>query len=114
MKLKAALLLLTSLIMSAPVMAGGNHGHGHSHGAVTPVEAKKLAIQKVRKLTIEGKLESSWAKAEISGFEQKIFNSNPEWVVAFTNSEISDSSKQTLYLFLTLEGRYVAANYTGK
>lgn len=36
-----------------------------------------------------------------------------EWVVIFNNQKISESDKQKLYVFLTLNGEYIAANHTG-
>ena len=37
-----------------------------------------------------------------------------EWVVEFANGTAPDKTKQTPYLFYTLDGYYVAANFTGK
>ncbi len=37
-----------------------------------------------------------------------------EWLVIFNNENITDEEKQTLYVFLTISGEYIAVNYTGK
>jgi hypothetical protein len=43
-----------------------------------------------------------------------VFKGNPEWVAVFVNDEITDPDKRTLYIYLTLGGDYIAANYTGE
>lgn len=43
-----------------------------------------------------------------------MFDGDTEWVVVFVNDKIADTDKQKLYVFLTLGGDYIAANYTGK
>ena len=37
-----------------------------------------------------------------------------EWVVSYKNHAVEDKSKQTLYVFLSVTGEYLAANFTGK
>lgn len=36
------------------------------------------------------------------------------WLIIFINEKITNTSKQKLYVFLTLAGDYIAANFTGK
>jgi len=71
-------------------------------------------IDSVSKLVEKGKLEASWQSVKVAQSKQKKFGGNLEWVISFTNENISDSSKQTLYIFLSLGGEYIAANYTGE
>ena len=40
-------------------------------------------------------------------------NRKKEWVVVFTNEKVKDPKEKMLYIFLTLDGQYIAANYTG-
>ena len=42
----------------------------------------------------------------------KKFLSQTEWVVTFTNEK--NVKKKKLYIFLKLNGEYIAANFTGK
>ncbi len=104
--------------LSSTVMAGGghDHGHGHSHSniAVNQVTAKANATKIVAALTQRKKLDESWASTTASSVEKKVFKGNPEWVVIFNNDKITDPAKQKLYVFLTLGGDYIAANYSGK
>ena len=48
------------------------------------------------------------------GANQKTFSNEVEWVVTFKNDKVSDATKQTLYLFFTLDGSYIATNFTGQ
>ena len=114
MKNLATTLLLSFVLFATPVMAGSDHDHGHSHEPISPKEAISKATKKVQQLAEAGKIDSSWSKTNAASAEQKEFSSSLEWVVAFKNDKVSDSSKQTLYLFFRLDGNYIAANYTGK
>ena len=118
MKNLTTVLLFSSLLFTAPAMAGSDHEHGHSHGhaekAVSDAEAIKQATKKVKQLANSGKIDKSWATITASKAEKKTFAHDPEWVISFKNSKVADSSKQTLYVFLKMSGHYIAANYTGK
>lgn len=91
-------------------MAGGNH----SHAPVGEEKASTMATQLVNNLVQQNVIVKSWSNVEIVEIEQKEFNGNMEWVSSFYNPEVADKSKQTLYIFMTLSGEYLAANYTGK
>lgn len=114
MKNLAATLLLSFSLFATPVMAGSGHDHGHSHGPISSAEVKNKATMKVQALAKAGTIDTSWSKINAAGTEQKAYSSGLEWVVTFKNDKISDSSKQTLYLFFSLDGHYFAANYTGE
>jgi hypothetical protein len=108
--------LFSSLIFATPVIAGSDHDHGHSHDqkAASSEIVLNQASKKVKELVDAGKIDASWAEVKSSEIKQKTFSHDPEWVVTFKNTKISDSSKQALYLFFHLNGRYIATNYTGK
>lgn len=59
------------------------------------------------------KLTQDWAEAEITSTDKKIYTGNTEWVVVFFNNQADDKDKQTLYIFLSLAGEYIAVNFTG-
>ncbi len=117
MQLKTLLLGVYLGLCTATAMAGSghDHGHGHSHsdGPVDQVTAKVSATKIVAALVERKKLDESWLSIPASSVEQKIFNDNPEWVAVFVNDKITDPDKQILYVFLTLGGDYIAANFTG-
>ena len=110
-------LLVSSLLFTSPVMAGAGHDHGnggHSHGPVSSEAVTQKATVKVKSLVESGKLEKSWADSKALSASQETFSNETEWVVMFKNDKISDATKQTLYLFFTLDGGYIATNFTGK
>ena len=102
------------LLFVGPAMAGAGHDHGHSHDPVTQEQAEQIAMKRVSALAEEGKVDSSWKSVTVQKSEKKKFGDNLEWVVMFKNENVADPSKQTLYVFLTIEGEYLAANYTGE
>lgn len=112
--------LLVSLFIASPVMAGGGHSHdangGHSHAQV-PVSSKEAvnrASEKVNQLSRSGKIDSSWSDVKPSSVEQKEYKKGSEWVITFKNDQVKDPLKKTLYLFYSLDGHYIATNYSGK
>ena len=113
--------LVLSFLLGSSVMASTehNHGHGHGHGhehaetIVSQEVVEKNAGEAIASLVERGKVDKSWLSIKPSSADKKIFNGHSEWVVAFVNKSISDTEKQTLYVFLTLGGGYIAANYSG-
>ncbi len=107
------MLFISCGLFSAAALAGPGHEGGHSHGPVTGDVASEKAMQKVEKLTKSEKIDASWAGLKPVSVEQKTYSQGPEWVVTFKNNKVTDASKQMLYLFFSLDGHYIAANYTG-
>lgn len=116
MKKLIAIITLPALIFSTQLWAGGSHadGHSHSHGPISSETAISKAKAKVSALSKSGKLDSSWNSVKDIQASKKDFGKGMEWVVSFKNPQISDNKKQTLYVFFTLNGRYLATNYTGQ
>lgn len=110
-------MMMTAILIlgfSGFALAGPGHEHGHSHGPISATEAQGKATEQVKRLIQKGKLESSWTSV-LSGakVEQKTFSKGPEWVISYNNPKVADKSKQTLYLFYSLDGHYLAANFSG-
>ena len=118
MKLKTILLGLMVGLFSIVAVAGGGHdhgyGHSHSHGPVDQDIAKVNATKIVHALANRKVVDESWLSVAEGKAEKKVFKGNPEWVVTFLNNKLADKEKRKLYIFLTLGGDYIAANYTGK
>jgi len=110
---KIFICLLTLLALTITTAYAGS---GHSHGPSTPI-AKDEALVKaagiVKYLVEKGKVDSSWAEVAPASGELNKRMFGDEWVVAFNDSKIKDTAKQTLYVFMTLGGEYKATNYTG-
>jgi hypothetical protein len=111
------LLLAGTLLITYPLSqatAGPGHdGHSHSHD-ITADDAKSRAKRIINKLVEKKKIKASWKQSDVKHIEKKRFGKKDEWVVSFNNMNEGDTSKQTLYIFLSMEGRYIAANFTGK
>ena len=111
------LLFLSALLFGAPTLAGGGHEHdsdgGHSRGPISSDQVINSALKKMNHMSNTGKIDSTWSAIKTARAEQKTFSKGPEWVVTFKNGKVSDTEKQNLYLFFSLDGHYIAANYTG-
>lgn len=118
MKIKALTLSLILGFFTSGALAGGSHDHGHGHShSNTPVNqetAKTNATKIVAALAMRKKVDASWSSSTVSSVEKKVFKGNPEWVIVFDNDKVADPTKKKLYVFLTLGGDYIAANYSGK
>ena len=106
-------LLFLSFLTVTPAIAGTGHSHGQEK-AITTEQVTSRASQNIERLIDAGKIDASWKEVKVSSIEQKTFSHDPEWVVKLTNNKISDTSKQSLYMFFSLGGTYLAANYTGQ
>ena len=113
MNIQAIILSFVLTLFSSITFAGTGHDHGHSHEPVTQQQAEEAASQLVSTLVNNGVIEDSWNNIKVYKSEQKDFGGGPEWVVSYTNESASDPEKRTLFIFLTLAGEYLAANYTG-
>jgi len=110
----AAILSLSTFSTMAGSAHDHGHDHSHSHSPVNQTTAKKNAKEIVTALVERKKLESSWSTIAASSIEKITVKGNPEWKVVFINDKMTDVKKQNLYVFLTLGGEYIAANFTGK
>ena len=113
-------LLVAAFGFTAPVYAGAGHshdkdgGHSHSSGPISEVKAKDKATRTMHNLVKRGVINKSWTTAKVIKAEKQSFSKGEEWVVSFYNDKEKDKTKQTLYIFYSLDGHYIAANYTGK
>lgn len=99
--------------------AGSGHshehsGHNHAQTKVSKAEAQNIAKEQLASLVQKNKISESWSTVAISDTQKKMFNHHEEWVVSFLNTNISDKSKQTLYIFVSQDGKVTGANHTGQ
>ena len=124
MRMLGALVFSLTLV-SSPLFAHTEHehkqdskkhddGHSHSHGAMSSEAVTQQGVQKIQDLVKKGKIDKSWAEVKVTSVEQKTFSKDPEWVVTFKNEQVSDKSKQTIFVFYTLDGHYLATNFSGE
>jgi len=113
-------LIIAAIGFVSPVFAGAGHshdkngGHSHSSGPITEEKAKSKATRTMQNLAIRGVINKSWTSSKLIKAEKKNFSKGLEWVISFNNESVKDKAKQTLYIFYTLDGHYIAANYSGK
>lgn len=98
-------------LLRTPVFAGA--GHDHAHEPINQEQAGKLAAKNLETLVEKGTIDKSWSGKPVNSVQKKTFSKGPEWVVTFTNEGLVEESKRTLYMFYTLDGHYLATNYTG-
>lgn len=90
-----------------------DHGHSHSNPPVSQVVEKEKATKMVARLIDSKKLDVSWSSAKASSAKKVILKGYHEWEVIFVNKNITDPTKQKIYVFLTLSGEHVAINHSG-
>jgi len=114
-----ALILSASLVAlpSFSPIAWADVGSGcHFHGKKPATEAvvTDCANQRRTALVKSGKLENSWQNARIEKVELVEGKKGKEWKVLFTNPAATDPSKQSLYVFFSHPGNFIAANFNGQ
>ncbi len=108
--------LAATLFASTGALAGAD-AHCHFHGSKPAAQATVIqcATQYKDRLVEVGKLEKSWqAVSKIEKLEQVDGKRSKEWKLSFKNATAADKTKDTLYLFYTLPGNFIAANHTGQ
>ena len=111
MKLLSIALAITC---SQSVFAGaGEDCHFHGNKPAAKETVLKCVDQRVGKLIARGKLDAGWkgvipeSVTTIDGVKGK------EWKVVIKNPSVSEKTKETLYLFFSENGNFLAANHTG-
>ena len=90
---------------------------GHDEETVTIPKANAEAKAKTIRDTMIARdlLEPSWrGLAPTSADLREGDSGGLEWVVTFRNPAAKDPAKRALYIFLSNDGIYLAANHTGK
>lgn len=100
----------------APATFASEGGSCHFHGNKPAAEAtvNGCAAQRKDALVKGGKLEASWAAVKPQSIEAVEGKKGKEWKVTFKNTAVKDRSKETLYMFFTLPGNFIATNFTGQ
>lgn len=107
---------VATLFASTGAFAGAD-AKCHFHGSKPAAEATVIqcATQYKDKLVEGGKLEKSWqAVSKVDKLEQIDVKRSKEWKLSFKNPAAADKTKDTLYLFYSLPGNFIAANHTGQ
>ncbi len=101
--------------LSSPAMADKG-GSCHFHGAMPAKEETVITCAAQRKDTLaaSGKIDPSWKAVRHEKLEQIEGRKGKEWKVTFRNPQAPEKDKQTLYVFLSLPGNVLAANFSGQ
>lgn len=111
----AAAALLAGLQAAVPARADQG-GRCHFHGSGPAAESTVLgcAAQRRDALVGTGKLDKSWQGVAHESIQAVEGKKGREWRVTFRNPAVTDPAKATLYMFFTLPGNFIAANFTGQ
>lgn len=116
MKHFASIATLVATLAFAPAAFAGAGGACHFHGNAPIKETILVGCASDYKdgLVSTGKIAPSWKGVKLDKAEKVEGKSMKEWKFTFKNPAETDATKQTLYLFYTLTGNFIAANFTGK
>lgn len=107
--------LVSTLVFAPHAMAGeGGSCHFHGNKAATGGVVKDCAEQRRNALVKDGKLDASWGSAKQEAPELVEGKKGKEWKVRYSNPAAADKAKQTLFIFFSYSGNFIAANFTGE
>ena len=109
----AAILVATWMGQPAVASEGGSC---HFHGSKPAAEATVLGCAQQRKeaLVKAGKIDASWQAIKHDKVEAVEGKKGKEWKVSFKDPAAKDKARETLYIFFTAPGNFIAANFTGQ
>ena len=102
--------------LSTPTAFANEGGSCHFHGSKPATESVVIGCASQRKeaLIKAGKVDASWTAVKQDKVEVVDGKKGKEWKLSFKNPAVADPTKQTLYMFYTLPGNFIAANFTGQ
>lgn len=107
--------LVTTLALAPSAFAGGGGGcHFHGNAPVKESILTGCAAAQKDVLASNGKIDAGWKGIKLDKAETIDGKNSKEWKFTFKNPGEKDTAKQTLYMFYTLSGNFIAANFTGK
>jgi hypothetical protein len=107
--------LTLGALSSSPLLADTG-GACHFHGNKPAVEATVLTCAEIHKerLIKKGKIDASWEAIKHDSIQQvEAKRGKKEWQVTSKDASANDKAKETLYMFFSLPGNFLAANFTG-
>lgn len=116
MKTLATFSALLVSLFTAPAAQADKGASCHFHGSKPAAEAvvSDCAAQRKAALVKAGKLDASWQAVPLDKAELVDGKKGKEWKLSFKNPAAADATKQTLYLFFSQPGNFIAANHTGQ
>ncbi len=109
-----AALLLSLFAVPAALADVGGSCHFHGNKPASEAVITDCANQRKASLVKAGKLDASWQAVKIDKAELVDGKKAKEWKVTFKNPAAPDAARQTLYIFFSHPGNFIAANHTGQ
>ena len=104
-----------ALASALPAFAGeAEVCHFHGSKAASQETVAGCAVKRQQSLISSGKIGKSWQAIKPASFEQVEGQRGKEWMVTFKDPAAADKGKETLYMYFTAQGNFIAANFTGK
>jgi hypothetical protein len=110
----AASVLTTALWAPAALAAEGGSCHFHGNKPAAETTVTGCAAQRKEALIKAGKLDAGWQGVKHDRIETVDGKKGKEWRVSFKNPAATDKGKETLYMFFTPPGNFIAANFSGQ
>ena len=110
----AALTLSAALWTPAALASEGGSCHFHGNKPAAEATVSGCATQRKDALVKSGKLDAAWRTVQAEKIETVEGKKGKEWKVTFKDSAAKDKTKETLYMFFTQPGNFIAANFTGQ
>ena len=112
----ASMVITLSAGFAAPQAWADNAGSCHFHGNKPAAQETIIACAQQRKAALvkSGKLGASWQDIKQDTADTVDGKKGKEWKVTFKDPAARDKSKETLYMFFTPAGNFIAANFTGQ
>lgn len=109
-----ALALSTMLWASAALASEGDSCHFHGNKPAAEATVSTCAAQRKDVLVKSGKLDAAWRAVKPEKIEMVDGKKGKEWKVSFKDTATKDKTKETLYMFFTPPGNFIASNFTGQ
>ncbi|TDP78675.1 hypothetical protein EV672_1207 [Aquabacterium commune] len=114
-KLISIATMLAGLGLSSQALASGAADcHFHGLAQANQETVSQCAVKRQKGLIAAGKIDKSWDGAKPTAIEQVDGKRAKEWKVTFNDPAAADKAKENLYMFFTLQGNFIAANFSGK
>ena len=110
----ASLTLSTVLWTSAVFASAGGSCHFHGNKSAADATVSGCAVQRKDALVKSGKLDASWSAVKPEKIEAVEGKKGKEWRVTFKDAAAKDKTKETLTMFFTMPGNFIAANFTDR
>ena len=104
-----------AITFSQSVFAGaGEDCHFHGNKLAAKETVLKCADQRKGKLIARGKIDAGWGSIKHESITTIDGEKGKEWKVTFKDTAAKDKTKETLYMFFTPVGNFIASNFTGQ